>query len=285
VRALPHLTLRDLRVFAALLVLLPFYDRSGDHVAVRAIAALVYGRENDHVSGWERDRVAESLRRLAARGVIEYTPGRGRHALAFVSFPAPPEHEPEQLGLEHEPNQLGLEENTSRSGRETPADSVAKHEPPRGHTEVLTEVFSEVHANPEKNTSKSDDLEVPESVRHLQAVSPPETWTGDAEASVVRLRRHDEDESREHMAEARRRVQGSAEDKLVTRALAHFAKHGAQRPAVEACINELRHRYNIADELIDVAVGQAISTDARKLAYLTKVACDFYRQRTGTFPR
>jgi hypothetical protein len=73
------------------------------------------------------------------------------------------------------------------------------------------------------------------------------------------------------------------DDPLVDRAFEHFSPHGSTRADVEGCIHSLRYDDNLADTLIDEAIGQSIKANASRLAYLTKVARSFYAQRTQSW--
>jgi hypothetical protein len=70
-------------------------------------------------------------------------------------------------------------------------------------------------------------------------------------------------------------------DKLKRRCLDIFAPKGVTPDDCVRAIDRLRAD-NIADELIDVALGQCeTKSDVRHVGYLLKVARDFYKQRTG----
>jgi hypothetical protein len=72
-------------------------------------------------------------------------------------------------------------------------------------------------------------------------------------------------------------------DTLKRRCLEHFAANGIARDDCVRVIDQLRAE-NIADEIIDMALGQCENADARSLDYLVKVARAFYKQRTGQGP-
>jgi hypothetical protein len=74
---------------------------------------------------------------------------------------------------------------------------------------------------------------------------------------------------------------GEPVDALKRRCLAIFAAKGVSRDDCVRAVDRLRAE-NIADELIDVALGQCEKNpDVRHVGYLLKVARDWYRQRTG----
>jgi hypothetical protein len=74
---------------------------------------------------------------------------------------------------------------------------------------------------------------------------------------------------------------GEPLDALKRRCLDIFAAKGVSRDDCVRAIDRLRAD-NIADQLIDVALGQCEQKrDVRHVGYLLTVARDFYRQRTG----
>ena len=89
--ACDDLTGLDLRTFLAVLHEVSSWSRLVDGVAVRQLARVVYCVESEKaVSGWQRERIAKSLGRLADRGVILYVPGVGRYAFARVGLVVAP---------------------------------------------------------------------------------------------------------------------------------------------------------------------------------------------------
>src|SRR5262249_22182004 len=72
----------------------------------------------------------------------------------------------------------------------------------------------------------------------------------------------------------------SPHDPLKDRCVAHFTAKGVIVDDCLRAIDELRAA-NIADALIDAALGQAIEADAKSLNYLMQVGRDWYAQRTG----
>src|SRR5262249_48183314 len=69
-------------------------------------------------------------------------------------------------------------------------------------------------------------------------------------------------------------------DPLKDRCIAHFTAKGVSVDDCLRAIDDLRAA-NIADALIDAALGQAIEADAKSLRYIRRVARDWYAHRTG----
>jgi hypothetical protein len=171
-RALPNASMYELRALAGLLALMRFYDKAEDRVSMRMLAAMITGRHIDDVSGWERDRATEGVRALERRGIVKYTPGRGRNALATISFPAPP-GDPVDNYDKHQQNAHvfvpgNLSDNGSGSRGETPADSArntsgssAKHKHLTGHTEAFTEAYLRGSKNGDATTTDDNATDEP----------------------------------------------------------------------------------------------------------------------------
>ena len=76
---------------------------------------------------------------------------------------------------------------------------------------------------------------------------------------------------------------GKPVDALKRRCLDIFTPKGVSRDDCVRAVDRLRAD-NIADELIDIALGQCEQKrDIRHVGYLLKVARDFYKQRTGVW--
>lgn len=125
----------ELRVLLAVLSLTALYSRLEDRVALVQVAAIAYGIPVDSVQGFQRDRTAKALRSLAQRGVLEYEPGTGRHALATLRLPE----------TRHEGYRVEAETQVD-SVAETQVDSVAKPSTLGGHSEKVSEKVSEERA-------------------------------------------------------------------------------------------------------------------------------------------
>ena len=82
---------RDWRVLTAVFMLTASWTKLEDTTTVVQIAAVAYGLDDEQPLGWQRDRVGETLRKLAAARVIGYrSVGRGPGARCVVSLESPP---------------------------------------------------------------------------------------------------------------------------------------------------------------------------------------------------
>jgi hypothetical protein len=98
-KAGPKLTRFDYRVLMAVQALTTSYSKRSDRMAVSQVAEYVFGVEPEKVTGRQRNKVTDSLRRLAKNGVLEYEPGRGRAAVATIGFAEPSETHPTVGGV------------------------------------------------------------------------------------------------------------------------------------------------------------------------------------------
>jgi hypothetical protein len=115
-------------VLLAVISCTALYSRLEDRVAASQLAAIVHGKPTDTVTGYERERLTAALRRLRARGVINYEAGRGRHATARIGLP-----ETQVASYPCSPSNAG------RSRREPQVVSAAKHRTTGGHSEEFSE--------------------------------------------------------------------------------------------------------------------------------------------------
>jgi hypothetical protein len=123
-------------------------------------------------------------------------------------------------------------------------------------------------------------IPVPESEKHRETQVPLQRSTTVSGREAPPPGGHDLVTVPRNSSSPRSEEKNAKKDRLAERAFGHFSAKGFTRSECRETVNKLRSE-NIADELIDVAVGQCIERDARRLAYLLKVGRDFYLQRVG----
>jgi hypothetical protein len=85
----------DRDVLDVLIEQIALYSRTRDAVGARQIASHLYGVDHGATTGYQRDRVGASLRRLHLNGVIEVDTSAGRRARTVISFPLEEHSAPE----------------------------------------------------------------------------------------------------------------------------------------------------------------------------------------------
>ena len=152
----------DRDVLDVLIELIPLYSRTSDDVGARQIAAIIY--DVDNPTGYQRDRVGASLRRLALNDVVELDAGRGRNSRTVIRFPidgAGAPDSPVDNNEEGSADALGSEDKASASDGESQRETTTNPARRVGHSEKNPE------KNPEDDNDESIDCTVAAAVEHI----------------------------------------------------------------------------------------------------------------------
>ena len=250
--ATANMSSRDWRVLCGVLSMTVSWNKTSDRVSIAQVAAAALGKPVDEIAGWERDRCGQALRRLSDAGVIGYAPGRGPGAAASVWLLA--------------------SEMTSRPGMSSSTETQA--EPPCVSDPMTSQsgmsLPSERHAGSARKTSQSG--------------------AKDKQTGGHTGYRSGYFSGFEPSPNARGRTRGqtpkpeSPPDPLYNRIRSIWPD--TWPATIHTTLDELRHGHNIADHLIDAAIGQAeqrhmndpVNNPCR---YIARVATDWYQQRVS----
>lgn len=250
--ATANMSSRDWRVLCGVLSMTVSWNKTSDRVSIAQVAAAALGKPVDEIAGWERDRCGQALRRLSDAGVIGYAPGRGPGAAASVWLLA--------------------SEMTSRPGMssstETQAEPACVSDPMTSQSGMS--LPSERHAGSARKTSQSG--------------------AKDKQTGGHTGYRSGYFSGFEPSPNARGRTRGqtpkpeSPPDPLYNRIRSIWPD--TWPATIHTTLDELRHGHNIADHLIDAAIGQAeqrhmndpVNNPCR---YIARVATDWYQQRVS----
>jgi hypothetical protein len=157
----------DFDVLMGCVQLIALFSRTSDEVGARQLAGLVY--QTEEPTGFQRDRVGASLRRLRDADVIELETRSGRSGRRLITFPTQASASAPGIDQEHSAHALDTAAQASADHGLTQRESKLNAARRVGHSEKYSEKVSEESEQHSAHALDSDRSRAAVEIRSIAA--------------------------------------------------------------------------------------------------------------------